>query len=85
MELPDLIKFIPEFAARNDYTDKSRIFIEPKASGLSAAQMLQRYTKLNIILDKAPKDDKVARLKACLPFIESGRVKLLRDSNWLDM
>jgi len=85
MELPELIKFIPGYVSAHGYSEGSRIFIEPKASGLPAAQMLRRYTKLNIILDTAPTTDKVSRLKACLPFMEAGRQKLLKDSDWIEM
>jgi predicted phage terminase large subunit-like protein len=84
LEMPDLLRFIPEFVQRNGYNaGASRIYIEPKASGLSTAQMMKRTTKLNIIIDKAPTSDKPARLNECLPYIESGRVLLLQGAAWV--
>jgi predicted phage terminase large subunit-like protein len=84
MEMPELIRFIPEFVKRNDYSPKlSKIYIEPKANGLSVAQVLKKETKLNVILDTPPKDDKVVRLQACIPFIESGRVFILKEAGFL--
>lgn len=84
MEMQDLLRFIPEFAYRNGYNRYfSKIFIEPKANGMSVAQMLKTSTKLNIILDDPPRDDKVARVSACVPFIESGRMYLLRNASWI--
>lgn len=82
MELPELIKFIPEFAHRNQVGKISRIFIEPKASGMPAAQMLNKNTTLNVILDKEPRGDKVARAKASLPFMEAGKVHTLQNAAW---
>jgi len=83
-ELPDLVKFIKEFVVANGYGKSSRIWIEPKASGMPAAQTLKRYTKLNIILDKAPTDDKEVRVKAASPYVEAGRVYLLEDALFVE-
>lgn len=76
-EFPELIKFIPEFARANGYTEDSTIRIEPKANGLSVIQTLQRETNLNITKTKMPKDDKKTRLYAASPKIECGRVFLV--------
>ena len=84
MELPELLQFINEFCIRNGYTTASRAFIEPKASGHSAEQMLRKYSKLNIQLDKAPTKDKVSRVRGALPYMESGRMFLLENAQWLD-
>ena len=84
MEMPALLRFIPEFVQRNGYNPhNSKIYIEPKASGLSVAQMMKRNTKLNIVIDKAPTASKTARLNECVPFIESGRVLLLSQASWV--
>jgi len=84
LEMPELIKFIPEFAMRNGYNPRaSRIYIEPKASGLSVAQMLKRTTHLNVVIDTPPKTDKVARVAECLPYIEAGRVHLLQGASFV--
>jgi predicted phage terminase large subunit-like protein len=85
MELPELIKYVPDMSKRHGLNGISRVIIEPKASGLPAAQMLRRYTSLNVVIDKAPTADKVVRLKGCLPFIEAHRVYLLENAPWLDM
>ena len=83
-ELPELIAFIKEFAQDNGYGKTSRIFIEPKASGLSTAQVLKRTSSLNVILDKAPTTDKVSRVNGISPAVESGRVHVLEDGPWLE-
>jgi predicted phage terminase large subunit-like protein len=84
LEMPDLIKFIPEFVERNGYNPRaSRIYIEPKASGLSVAQMLKRTSRLNVVIDAPPKSDKVARVAECLPYIEAGRVNLLQGASYV--
>ena len=85
MELPALIKHIPSVCALHGYSSESYIFIEPKASGHSIAQMLDYNTPLNVQLDKPPKEGKVERMKACLPFIESGHLRLLKGAVWGDM
>ena len=83
-EMPELLEWLPEFAKMHGYTPQSRIYIEPKASGLSAAQMLKRQTSLNVIIDKAPTTDKVARVNTASPTIEAKRVYLLEDAVWLE-
>ena len=83
-EMPDLLNFLPEFCNRNGYNTGSRIYIEPKANGLSAAQMLRHTSNLNVVIDKSPTTDKIARVNACSPLIESRRVFLLQDAPWLE-
>jgi len=83
-ELPQLIRHIRTFAYENGYTYKSKIYIEPKASGISAAQQIKASMNLNIILDESPKDDKVTRLSEVSPIIEAGRVHLLFNAGWVD-
>jgi len=83
MEFPDLMKEVVRFTQWNGYSNRSRIFIEPKASGLPAVQILKRETMLNVIADKPPTTDKITRVNACLPFLESGRVILIRGA-WND-
>lgn len=84
MAQPDFLRFIKDFAYRNNYNRRSRIYIEPKANGISTAQTLRRYTKLNIILDKPPTVDKVSRVNASLPFLEARRAYLLEGASWID-
>ena len=80
-EFPDLVKFIPQWVQKNGYTSKSRIFVEPKASGKSIVQTLVRETGLNIREDKPPTKDKVARVSDISASLESGRVSLL-NGDW---
>lgn len=84
LEIPELLQFINDFCIRNGNTIQSRVYIEPKASGHSAEQMLRKYSKLNVQLDKSPTKDKVARAKGILPYMESGRCYLLEDAPWSD-
>jgi len=61
-EFPDLIKFIQQWVVKNGYTNRSRIYVEPKASGKSIVQTLKKETGLNVREDKPPSKDKVARV-----------------------
>lgn len=80
LEFPELCKALPTFCRRNGYTHNSRIDIEPKASGLSLIQTLRKETMLNVRPGKVPTKDKVARAKEASPFVEAGRVKLIRGA-----
>lgn len=82
-EFPALLKYIKSYVVENGYTFKSKIYIEPKASGLSAAQSLKAHTGLNVIIDKPPTTDKVSRFEGVTPTIEAGRVYLLDKAHWL--
>ena len=82
-EFPELIKFIPQWVQKNGYTNRSRIFVEPKASGKSIVQTLVRETGLNVKEDKPPTKDKVARVSDVSASLESGRVTLL-NGDWND-
>lgn len=81
---PDLIAWIRSFAHENGYTSRSRIVIEPKASGLSVVQQLKRESGLNVIADKPPKDSKVTRVNSVSAIIEAGRVLIPERANWTD-
>jgi len=83
MEFPELIKEIQLFTSINGYTNRSRIYVEPKASGKSIVQMLKRSTGLNIMEDKPPTQDKISRASSVSAFVESGRVNLL-DGRYID-
>jgi len=77
LEFPELIKKIQSFTASNGYSNRSRVFIEPKASGKSIVQQLRRETGLNVIEDKPPTQDKVSRVSSVSAIVESKRVFLL--------
>jgi predicted phage terminase large subunit-like protein len=74
LEFPELIKYINEFVQAHNYTGNSRIYIEPKASGLSVIQQMRSLTSLNIIESKPPTTDKINRANSISAFVESGRV-----------
>ena len=79
---PRLISFMPDWVRTNGYAQGSSIRIEPKANGLSVIDQLRENTKLNITKTKTPSESKETRLNTCSPFVESGRVYLVKDENW---
>lgn len=78
MEFPVLVQFIINYSQSYQYTRASKIFIEPKASGLSIVQQLRQSTMLNVIETKVPKDSKITRANAITNVCESKRVKFVR-------
>jgi len=80
LEAPELLRFISKLAEENDYSEHSRLFIEPKASGKTIVQLIRSGTNLNVVEAPAPAVDKVTRVAAATPFVESLRVVLLRGS-----
>jgi len=86
-EFPELVKSIPPYCYSKGYTQRSKLFVEPKASGKSVVQQLRRHSTLNIIEDTPPKEDKVTRVMVASPAMEAHRVKLVKGSwnkNFLD-
>ena len=83
-EFPKLIKHIISYSKENGYSYGSRIYIEPKASGISTIQQVKYETMLNVIQDEAPTTDKVSRAADMSPAIEAGKVKLLNGASWID-
>lgn len=79
-EFPELVKFTKSFPYLHGYSDHSKIYVEPKASGKSLVQQVKRDTKMNIIEDTPPFKDKVARVDDISPVCESKRVKLIKGS-----
>lgn len=75
-EFPDLILWLPEYLRDNGYTKRSMIYTEPKASGKSIVQQIQKTTNLNIKESDPPKDDKLTRVHIVSPKIESERIGL---------
>ena len=82
-EFPELVKHTKTFSQLNGYSNKSIIFVEPKASGKSLVQFVKRESLINIKEDVPPFKDKVARAQDISPICESKRVKLIRGS-WND-
>lgn len=80
-EFPELVRWLPEYVQAHGYRHNSMIHVEPKASGKSVVQTIQRATNLNIVESDAPKDDKLSRLHTASPKIEAGRV-YLHEGPW---
>jgi len=80
---PDLIEFVKAFVAINDYSRSgSMIWVEPKASGKSLVQVLQKreISDLNIAeieSELVNGKDKIGRLSTVSPYIQSGKVILV--------
>lgn len=89
LPFPEFIKGYKAHMEANNYTQSSRCYIEPKASGISTIQQLKTETlsngsKLNVMESEAPKEDKVTRAKAVSAIVESGRVYLLKNAPWVE-
>jgi predicted phage terminase large subunit-like protein len=84
LEMPELLKYIPEFINSVGVIVDS-ILIEPKASGLSMAQLLRNQTNFNIIelKGKILRESKIERASKSSPYCESGRV-ILVEGIWND-
>lgn len=82
LEMPELLKYIPRFITANR-VKVSMIRIEPKASGITADQLIKKHTNLNStqIKTKFAKAGKEERAKMAAPYIEGGRVFLVKG-NW---
>lgn len=84
LEMPELLKFIP-LHIDSSGVNVSMTLVEPKASGKSIKQMIYTETKLNIteIKTNFVNQSKIENARACSPYIESGRVILIKGS-WND-
>jgi predicted phage terminase large subunit-like protein len=81
MELPELIKFIPEYI-KSTGLKINLLKVEPKASGKSIAQLIREQTRLNIAEIKSDfvNMSKIECARMASPYIEGGRVKLVKGS-----
>lgn len=79
LKFPDLLAWLPKWILENGYTSESTLRIEPKASGLSLIQSIERNTGINVTRTPTPKDSKEVRLNAASPTIECGRVYIVDD------
>jgi len=84
LEMPELIKFIPQFIALYGVYI-SMILVEPKASGKSIAQLLRNQTDYNVseIRGKIIQESKIERATKSAPFAEGGRVHLVKGP-WVE-
>lgn len=81
MEMPELLKFIPNFITSTDVKINLTL-VEPKASGKSIQQMIKSETGLNIaeINTNFVNTSKIENVRTCSPYVEGGRVKLIKGS-----
>lgn len=82
-EMPDLLRFLPDYIAAHEGNEESILHIEPKANGVSVVQMLRDSTTLNVRETPNPTDDKEVRFRVVSPRIECGRVFIVEGS-WND-
>jgi len=84
LEMPELLSYIPTYINSLGVHIDS-ILIEPKASGLSMAQLLRNQTDYNIIelRGKILRESKVERASKASPYVESGRVFIV-NGIWAD-
>lgn len=82
MEMPELLEFIPEYCDLHGIGNRSKVMLEPKASGKSLKQMLNRITKLSCveIAGHLVQEGKEARIQTAAPKVQSGKVVLVRGS-----
>lgn len=79
-EMPDLLRFLPEYISAHEGNEESKLNIEPKANGLSVVQMLREISTLNVKETPTPTDDKECRLRVVSPRVECGRVFLVEGA-----
>ena len=82
-EMPDLLRFLPDYMAAHEASDESKLNVEPKANGVSVVHMLKEISTLNVKETPTPTDDKEVRLRAVSPRVECGRVFLV-EGVWND-
>lgn len=80
-EMPDLLRFLPDYIAAHEGNAESILHIEPKANGVSVVQMLRESTTLNVRETPNPTDEKEVRFRVVSPRIECGRVYIV-DGSW---
>lgn len=87
MEMPQILKFIPEYADTHGLSIASRVRAEPKATGKSLVQMINADPMLRLnaveIRNYLVQEGKEARLQVAAPKIEVGNMILVRG-NWND-
>jgi len=76
-EMSRLVKEIKTFVKPYN-SRRSKMHIEPKASGLTAIQQLKLETQLNVIAWKMLEGDKVARVNSIEAIVAADRVFLIR-------
>lgn len=80
-------KYIPahkSYLEANNYTNQSKDYFEPKATGLSVIQVL-KSEGINAIATDNPTDSKLVRVQSITPILEAGRVFFLNGVDWSDL
>ena len=81
MEFPELLQTVKSWAMRDN---PRAVLIEDKGSGQQLIQMLQRDRDWRwSIIPVTPKVDKITRMDAVTPWLESGRVWIPDAAPWL--
>lgn len=75
-EFPDFCKHLQDYTLEMGRTDASRVWVEPKATGLSIIQQLRKVEGVNIMQDEVPAGSKIERAHAITGALESGKVFL---------
>ena len=76
METPEFIKFVIEYSELHGLGRRSRIFFEPKATGLSIIPMINQETNLSAVKIKGAlvSEGKESRISTAAPKYESGKI-----------
>lgn len=77
MEFPQLVEHLKQHVYKYGYSNGSKIYVEPKASGKSLVQQIRLSTQLNIVELAPSSDSKITRANSIAPICESKRVKLV--------
>jgi len=95
-KLPDLLSFIKSLGSEGEFDElKTRLFVEPKASGMPLVQMLESDTDYNMVLigennkreAKLVQEGKRARHEIIKPKAQSGKIVVVEDDindSWID-
>jgi phage terminase large subunit-like protein len=95
-KLPDLVSFVKDLGEAGEFNElKSRIFVEPKASGYPLVQYLENDTEYNVVLigqdnkreAKLVQEGKRARHEIIKSKAQSGRIVVVEDGiddSWID-
>lgn len=79
-EMPDLLRFLPNYISAHEGSKESKLNVEPRANGISVVHMLKEITDLNVKETPTPTDSKEVRLMAVTARIECGRVCIVEGS-----
>ena len=77
-----LLDHVTDFTAEHGYNDSSYLRIEPKANGKDLIDALVSHKGLNAFASKSPTTDKIQRVHAITPILQSERVGILAGAKW---